>query len=235
MWMEQTGALSHDGQRQGSWWTLKQVQGDEGRGRDCGFMTATHAKENLRSWLYRLRPFRQPWTLRALCAAALAIGAVRRSATPNRLRWDPLTVPEAPTDFRRRHLLTYCRQWRCGYSERDDRAPLCRKRSRCGTACSSDADGELLIVPQHREMLTIVTELGVLEPRVLYRDRPDSARRAFPRRSARGAGAGLCLRELRRGVQAARSRTDRLERPGQSARFRNAVAAFEDVTKPRPR
>jgi homogentisate 1,2-dioxygenase len=36
--MEQ-GALTADGQRQGSWWTLKQVQGDEGRGRDCGFMT----------------------------------------------------------------------------------------------------------------------------------------------------------------------------------------------------
>jgi homogentisate 1,2-dioxygenase len=52
------------------------------------------------------------------------------------------------------------------------------------------------------------------------------------RASCPTAGTRLCLRELTAALQAARPGADRLQRPGQSARFRNARRGFEDVDAP---
>ncbi len=83
-----------------------------------------------------------------------------------------------------------------------------------------NADGEMLIVPQqgrvalrHRARPDRGRAAG---------DRRDPARRALPGRAAGRRGARLCLRELRRPVPPARSRADRLQRPGQPARFPDA-------------
>ena len=87
-----------------------------------------------------------------------------------------------------------------------------------------NADGEMLIVPQQGACV-ITTELGVLDV-AARRDRADAARRGVQGRVAgsgcRRAVARLCLRELRRAVPPARTRADRLQRPGQRARLPGA-------------
>src|SRR5947209_16366609 len=56
--------------------------------------------ENLRSWLYRIRPSVLHEPFRPIDARALR-GAPFDEAppTPNQLRWDPLPYPKEPTDF----------------------------------------------------------------------------------------------------------------------------------------
>ena len=57
--------------------------------------------QNRRSWLYRIRPAAMHGAVRALVERRRI--AQRRSTTPptppNQLRWDPLPMPDAPTDF----------------------------------------------------------------------------------------------------------------------------------------
>ncbi len=117
--------------------------------------------ENRRSWLYRLRPAAihpafQP------CDAAPQLRSApfdEAPASPNRLRWDPLPLPSAPTDWLD-GLVTY--------GGNGDAA--------AGTgvgihlyAATTDmdrvffsADGELLIVPQQGR-LAIDTEMGRID------------------------------------------------------------------------
>jgi homogentisate 1,2-dioxygenase len=119
---------------------------------------------NRRSWLYRIRPalMHQPFErlshplLDAANAEAVA-GAAQVS--PNQLRWDPLPLPDKPTDFV------------------DGLVPMAGNGSpQTHSGCAIylfaanqpmrqrffyDADGELLIVPQ-QGALTIDTELGRL-------------------------------------------------------------------------
>src|SRR5579863_8357206 len=59
---------------------------------------------NRRSWLYRIRPaaVHQPFTQiegNDLCAKLVANFAEVPPTPPNQLRWDPLPMPDAPTDF----------------------------------------------------------------------------------------------------------------------------------------
>jgi homogentisate 1,2-dioxygenase len=79
--------------------------------------------------------------------------------TPNRLRWDPIEVPQAPTDFVD-GLLTLA-----GNGDVSTQAGmgvhLYLANASMKNRVFQDADGELLIVPQ-QGVLTIVTELGVL-------------------------------------------------------------------------
>jgi homogentisate 1,2-dioxygenase len=81
-------------------------------------------------------------------------------ATPNQLRWNPLPMPEAPTDFID-GLVTLA-----GNGAADEQAGVAihvyaANRSMQGRFFYS-ADGELVIVPQLGR-LRLATELGVIE------------------------------------------------------------------------
>jgi homogentisate 1,2-dioxygenase len=118
--------------------------------------------ENRRSWLYRLRPTAshkpyQPYQ----GAAALRSGPFDElPPTPNRLRWNPLPLPEAPTDFVD-GLVTYC-----GNGDVAAGAGLGIHLYAANVSMErrafQNADGELLIVPQ-QGTLTVVSELGRFE------------------------------------------------------------------------
>ena len=112
-----------------------------------------------RSWLYRRRPSAAhgPWT--RIPDGGLVAAPFAAEASPNRLRWDPLPIPEAPTDFVA-GLFTLA-----GAGGPDGQHGVgvhvyCANRSMQGVF--SNADGEMLLVPQQGR-LRLVTELGVLE------------------------------------------------------------------------
>ena len=118
-----------------------------------------HRHENLRSWTYRVRPAAQHTKFEPLEHPTFRADFGAEGLDPNLLGYAPLAIPETPTDFidgmatfggaggptlRRGfalHLYTANRSM-------EDRA-------------FSNADGDLLIVPQ-AGALTVVTEMGVL-------------------------------------------------------------------------
>jgi homogentisate 1,2-dioxygenase len=122
------------------------------------FTAPRHA--NRRTWLYRIRPavlhgrfteFEHPaWASAPFDAAP---------ASPNQLRWDPLPMPDAPTDFID-GMTTIA-----GNGSVGAQFGIAVHVYACNRSMRDryfyDADGELLIVPQHGG-LTIATELGVL-------------------------------------------------------------------------
>ena len=115
--------------------------------------------ENRRSWLYRLRPSAGHGRYRPYAQSRLASGPFDGPVTPNRLRWDPLEIPVAPTDFID-GLVTLA-----GNGDVATQAGMgvhlyLANNSMRGRAFYN-TDGELLIVPQ-QGALTLVTELGVL-------------------------------------------------------------------------
>jgi len=56
--------------------------------------------ENLSSWLYKLRPSAMHAPFRRIGNGLVRSGPFNEVETPpNRLRWNPLPVPDAPTDF----------------------------------------------------------------------------------------------------------------------------------------
>src|SRR5215217_9043599 len=56
--------------------------------------------ENRRSWLYRMRPSAEHPPYRPYEGAPLfSAGALHDPLPPNRLRWNPLAMPEGPTDL----------------------------------------------------------------------------------------------------------------------------------------
>ena len=117
--------------------------------------------ETRRSWLYRLRPSAQHPAYQPMDRGLVRSGPFDEvPPNPNRMRWNPLPVPEAPTDWVE-GLVTYG-----GNGEADADAGVgihmyAANRSMTDRVFYS-ADGELLIVPQqgaHR----FVTEFGVIE------------------------------------------------------------------------
>jgi homogentisate 1,2-dioxygenase len=54
---------------------------------------------NRRSWLYRIRPAVTHQPFERLSHKLLDLQPLRAAASPNQLRWDPLPMPSAPTDF----------------------------------------------------------------------------------------------------------------------------------------
>jgi homogentisate 1,2-dioxygenase len=112
--------------------------------------------ENRRSWLYRMRPAAhhkpfQPYARQGLLRSA-PFDEVPPS--PNRLRWNPVPMPEAPTDFVD-GLTSIAGNAAIGIHLYAANRPMERR-------AFFDADGELLIVPQ-RGRLHIVTELGLID------------------------------------------------------------------------
>lgn len=121
--------------------------------------------ENRRSWLYRMRP-----TASHMPYAPYGKDSLLRAApfdevppSPNRLRWDPLPLPETPVDFID-GLVTYAGNGDVGTMGGIAIHLYAATRSMQNRAFYS-ADGEMLIVPQQGR-LRIVTEMGIipLEP-----------------------------------------------------------------------
>ncbi len=113
--------------------------------------------EARRSWLYRIRPSAVHSAFRRIEQAALAGNLA--PPTPNRLRWDPIPMPEAPTD------------WLEGLATLGANSPAetpsgvavhLYAANRSMQRAFYDADGELLVVPQ-QGALAITTECGRLD------------------------------------------------------------------------
>ena len=113
--------------------------------------------ENRRSWLYRMRPSAEHPPYRPFDGASLfAIGPAAGPLAPNRLRWDPLKPPSGAADFLD-GLVTMAVNRKPadlegvavhGYSANADMERY-----------FSNADGELLIIPQQGR-LDLRTEMG---------------------------------------------------------------------------
>ena len=115
---------------------------------------------NLRSWLYRIRPAAVHEPFARIGPGGIVGDFSRVEATPNRLRWDPEPIPSEPKDFLA-GLTTYAGnggpalQVGCGIH-------VYAANQSMRDRFFYDADGELLIVPQHGG-LRLATELGVLD------------------------------------------------------------------------
>lgn len=116
---------------------------------------------NRRTWLYRIRPSVMHRPFEPMAPRLLRSGPFQEvPATPNQLRWDPLPIPEEPTDFVDSIVTVggsgdpslqtgVAIHWYAANRSMHDRFFY-------------DADGELLIVPQSGDLL-ILSELGILE------------------------------------------------------------------------
>jgi homogentisate 1,2-dioxygenase len=116
--------------------------------------------EGRRSWLYRIRPAASHPPYRRHSDGLLRNGPFGEvEAPPNRLRWNPLPLPEKPTDFID-GLITMAGNG--GPAQGAGIAVHVYLASRSMTdRVFCNADGELLFVPQQGR-LQLVTELGVL-------------------------------------------------------------------------
>jgi homogentisate 1,2-dioxygenase len=115
---------------------------------------------NRRSWLYRIRPaaMHEPFAL--LQSGTFHNNFDEVPVSPNQLRWDPLPLPAAPTDFVD-GLFTMAGNGSPAAQAGIGIHVYAANRS-MQRRYVYDADGELLIVPQQGR-LKIATELGVVE------------------------------------------------------------------------
>ncbi len=184
--------------------------------------------ENLRSWLYRLRPSAMHPAFVRIDGGLLRTAPCREAeVSPNRLRWAPLADPAAPTDFIA-GLVTYAT---CGDARMQQGASIhLYAANRSMERVFHDADGELLIVPQESG-LVLATELGRLEVgpgEIAVIPRGVRLRVELAAESARGYvcenhGAPLRLPEL------GPIGSNGLANPRD---FMVPVAAFEDLDRP---
>jgi len=115
---------------------------------------------NRRSWLYRIRPAVKHGAFRPHDPGMLRSAPFDEALTPpDQLRWDPLPLPSAPTDFID-GLVTFA-----GNGDAALQAGIAIHLYACNRSMERffyDADGELLIVPQEGG-LRLATELGTLD------------------------------------------------------------------------
>ncbi|QYF87097.1 homogentisate 1,2-dioxygenase [Brevundimonas sp. PAMC22021] len=117
--------------------------------------------ENRRSWLYRLRPTANHPPFRPLERnSRLQTAPFQRPPSPNRMRWDPLPMPDGPTDFID-GLVTYG-----GNGDVGAGSGIAVHLYACNRSMTDrvffNADGEMLIAPQNGT-LRLVTEFGGIE------------------------------------------------------------------------
>src|SRR5688572_16106952 len=120
--------------------------------------------DNRRSWLYRMRPSAEHPPYRRYEGAHLfAPGTVEEPLPPNRLRWDPLAMPEAPTDFV--EGLTTMVANRDPASLEGVAVHVYRANRDMEGRYFFNADGELIVIPEMGR-LDLATEMGriALEP-----------------------------------------------------------------------
>ena len=116
--------------------------------------------QNRRSWLYRIRPASMHGAFEPFAQPRFHNDFGDGAVTPEQLRWNPLPVPDAPMDFVE-SLFTMAGNGSAASGAGIGIHLYAANRSMQGRFFY-DADGELLIVPQHGR-LHIATELGVLE------------------------------------------------------------------------
>jgi homogentisate 1,2-dioxygenase len=117
--------------------------------------------ENRRSWLYRLRPSAEhPPYARYKGASLFAPGTVDDPLPPNRLRWDPLDMPEEPTDLIDGMVTMLAN--RDPASLEGVAVHIYRANKDMERRAFVDADGEMLFIPQDGR-LTLLTELGRID------------------------------------------------------------------------
>ena len=114
---------------------------------------------NRRSWLYRIRPAAMHGPFSALAHPRFHNDFGHGPVTPEQLRWNPLPLPEAPTDWLEG---LYTMAGNGGPSAGGMGVHVYAANKDMDGRYFYDADGELLIVPQQGR-LRIATELGVLE------------------------------------------------------------------------
>jgi homogentisate 1,2-dioxygenase len=111
---------------------------------------------NRRSWLYRIRPSAMHPPFKRIGDGLIRSAPFSETeASPNRLRWDPLPLPSAPTDFVA-GLATICGNDGMAVHH------YLANRSMPADKVFADADGELLLVPQEGG-IRLVTEIGIIE------------------------------------------------------------------------
>jgi homogentisate 1,2-dioxygenase len=117
--------------------------------------------ENRRSWLYRMRPSAEHPPYRAYEGAPLfAAAALHDPLPPNRLRWSPLAMPDAPADLvdgMATMMANGGPEALSGVAVHIYRANADMKRR-----CFFNADGEMLFLPEQGR-LTLVTEMGRID------------------------------------------------------------------------
>lgn len=116
--------------------------------------------DNRRSWLYRIRPAAMHQPFERMPDGRIVSDFAGLPTPPDQLRWNPLPMPQAPTDFVE-GLVTMAGQGDPLLQAGNAVHVYAANRSMQGRAFY-DADGELLIVPQqgrHR----FVTELGIID------------------------------------------------------------------------
>ncbi len=116
--------------------------------------------ENRRSWLYRLRPSAEHPLYRAYSGSPLfAPGPCPDPLPPNRLRWNPLDLPEEPTDFLD-GLVTMVTNREP--ADLEGIAVHAYRANRDMERFFSDSDGELLVIPQQGR-IDLRTEFGRID------------------------------------------------------------------------
>jgi homogentisate 1,2-dioxygenase len=116
--------------------------------------------ENRRSWLYRIRPSAMHKPFEPMEAGRIVSDFARLPSTPNQLRWNPLPLPEAPTDFVE-GIVTMAGNGEPA-AQNGGAVHLYVANRSMKARSFYNADGEMLFVPQtgrHR----FVTELGVID------------------------------------------------------------------------
>ena len=116
--------------------------------------------DNRRTWLYRIRPSAVHRPFEPLAADAIVSEFDAVPASPNQMRWNPLPMPTAPTDFVQ-GLVTMAGSGAPAAQAGAAAHLYAANRSMAGRAFYN-ADGEMLFVPQlgrHR----FVTELGIVD------------------------------------------------------------------------
>ena len=115
---------------------------------------------NRRSWLYRIRPAAMHGSFARIDNGRIAAGFEGLQPSPNQMRWSPLPIPDAPTDFIE-GWVTMAGNGSPAAMQGCAIHLYAANRAMDGRYFYS-ADGELLVVPQQGR-LAIATELGMLE------------------------------------------------------------------------
>jgi homogentisate 1,2-dioxygenase len=114
---------------------------------------------NRRSWLYRIRPGVTHRPFELVAPGRITSDFTQPVVSPNQLRWRPMAIPSAPTDFVE-GLITMAgngnplAQGGCGIHLYAANRSMSRR-------AAYNADGEMLFVPQEGR-LDLITEMGRL-------------------------------------------------------------------------
>ena len=116
--------------------------------------------DNRRSWLYRIRPSAMHRPFERIDAGHITSDFSALPTTPNQLRWNPLPMPAAPTDFIE-GIVTMAGNGD-PHAQSGAAAHIYAANRSMSKRCFYNADGEMLIVPQQGRQ-RFVTELGVID------------------------------------------------------------------------